>query len=60
MRAHDPIQIRDGLRGTFRKGVLRPLAWRKEQLYQLARLAQDNAEAISQDMGKPKVEVYFA
>jgi aldehyde dehydrogenase (NAD+) len=52
------------LRETFRKGVLRPLAWRKEQLYQLARLAQDNAdaiaEAISQDMGKPKLEVYFA
>lgn len=55
-------KIRDTLKDTFRKGVLRPLEWRKQQLLQLARLAQDNAdtlaEAISEDMGKPKVETF--
>lgn len=55
------VQIREALRATFKSGVTRPLAWRKHQLYQLARLAQDEADALSdavaKDFSKPKVEV---
>lgn len=44
---------------TFRAGTCRPLEYRKQQLYQLARMAQENAdafaEAISKD-NKPKTE----
>ena len=58
------IQIRDALKDTFRTGISRPLAWRKQQLYQLARLLQENGDAISQslfdDFKKPRMEVYFA
>lgn len=54
-------QIRDVLRATFKSGVTRPLAWRKHQLYQVARLAQNEAdavcEALTKDFSKPRVEV---
>jgi len=54
-------QIRDDLRATFRSGVTRPLEWRKQQLYQLARLAQNEANAIcdalAHDFTKPRFEV---
>ncbi|KAJ7681882.1 aldehyde dehydrogenase [Mycena polygramma] len=54
--------IRETLRATFKKGVPRPLEWRKNQLLQLARMVQDNAEAFSEaltkDLGKPKLETY--
>ncbi|KAJ6540724.1 aldehyde dehydrogenase [Mycena capillaripes] len=54
--------IRDALRANFRKGVTRPLEWRKNQLLQLARMVQDNreafAEALSKDLGKPKTETF--
>ena len=60
-------QIRDELRATFRSGVTRPLEWRKHQLYQLARLAQNEANAIcdalARDYAKPRGdalgEVFF-
>ncbi|KAN0079816.1 Aldehyde/histidinol dehydrogenase [Tylopilus felleus] len=62
---HTPIEeipkIRDVLRATFKSGVTRPLAWRKHQLYQVARLAQNEAdavcEALTKDFSKPRVEV---
>ncbi|KAI9459378.1 aldehyde dehydrogenase [Boletus coccyginus] len=54
-------QIRETLVATFKAGVTRPLAWRKHQLYQLARLAQNEADAIcdalAKDLSKPKMEV---
>ncbi|KAJ6590364.1 aldehyde dehydrogenase [Mycena sp. CBHHK59/15] len=56
--------IRDTLRANFRKGVTRPIEWRKEQLLQLARMVQENgqafADALGKDLGKPKIEVYFS
>ena len=54
-------QIRDELRATFRSGVTRPLEWRKHQLHQLVRLAQNEANAICDalalDFAKPRFEV---
>ncbi|KAK7027818.1 Aldehyde/histidinol dehydrogenase [Favolaschia claudopus] len=54
--------IRDTLRASFRKGLTRPLEWRKHQLLQLARMLQENvdvfAEALHKDLGKPKFEAY--
>ncbi|KAF8549820.1 aldehyde dehydrogenase [Imleria badia] len=54
-------KIRETLRATFKAGVTRPLAWRKHQLYQLARFAQNEADAIcdalAKDLSKPRVEV---
>ncbi|KAJ7662865.1 aldehyde dehydrogenase [Mycena rosella] len=54
--------IRDTLRANFRKGVARPLEWRKRQLLQMARMLQENgeafAEALAKDLGKPRLEVY--
>ncbi|KAG8215120.1 Aldehyde/histidinol dehydrogenase [Butyriboletus roseoflavus] len=56
--------IRETLQATFKTGVTRPLAWRKHQLYQLARLVQDETDAIcgalAKDLSKPRVEVLFA
>ncbi|KAF8878199.1 aldehyde dehydrogenase [Infundibulicybe gibba] len=56
--------IRNELRATFRKGITKPIAWRRHQLLQLARLAQENAEqlaaALAADLGRPKMEAYFA
>lgn len=57
-------KIRDALRATFRSGVTRPIAWRQHQLYQLARMAQNERElicdALQKDLGKPKTEVLMA
>ncbi|KAJ7776098.1 aldehyde dehydrogenase [Mycena metata] len=56
--------IRETLRATFKAGTPQPIEWRRHQLHQLARMVQENAElfvqAIAQDVGKPKVETYFA
>ncbi|KIM65529.1 hypothetical protein SCLCIDRAFT_22701 [Scleroderma citrinum Foug A] len=56
----DIPEIRDELRATFRSGVTRPLEWRKHQLYQLVRLAQNEANAIcdalARDFAKPRFE----
>ncbi|KAG1760993.1 aldehyde dehydrogenase [Suillus occidentalis] len=57
-------KIRDGLRATFRSGMTRPIAWRQHQLYQLARMAQNERElicdALKKDLGKPRTEVLMA
>ncbi|KAG1733555.1 aldehyde dehydrogenase [Suillus lakei] len=57
-------KIRDALRATFRSGLTRPIAWRQHQLYQLARMAQNERElicdALKNDLGKPKTEVLMA
>ncbi|KAG2354592.1 aldehyde dehydrogenase [Suillus spraguei] len=57
-------KIRDALRATFRSGLTRPLAWRQHQLYQLARMAQNERElichALKKDLGKPRTEVLMA
>ncbi|KAG1807970.1 aldehyde dehydrogenase [Suillus subaureus] len=54
-------KIRDALHATFRSGLTRPLPWRQHQLYQLARMAQNEREliydALQIDLGKPKTEV---
>ncbi|KAG5338228.1 hypothetical protein C0989_007898 [Termitomyces sp. Mn162] len=56
-------KIREVLRNTFRKGVTRPLAWRKHQLLQLARLTQENADAfanaLAADLGRPRLEAFL-
>ncbi|KAG0694964.1 aldehyde dehydrogenase [Suillus ampliporus] len=57
-------EIRNALRATFRSGLTRPIAWRQHQLYQLARMAQNERElicdALQKDLGKPKTEVLMA
>ncbi|KAF9459502.1 aldehyde dehydrogenase [Collybia nuda] len=57
-------RIRDTLRATFATGVTKPLAWRRHQLFQLARMMQENAEAladaINADLGRPRMEAYMA
>ncbi|KAG2344173.1 aldehyde dehydrogenase [Suillus weaverae] len=57
-------KIRDALRATFRSGLTRPIPWRQHQLYQLARMAQNERElicdALKKDLGKPKTEVLMA
>jgi len=51
------------LRATYRSGVTRPLAWRRRQLGQLARMLQENEaaflDALKVDLGKPPVEGYI-
>ncbi|KAG1810459.1 aldehyde dehydrogenase [Suillus plorans] len=57
-------QIRDALRATFHSGLTRPIAWRQHQLYQLARMAQNERElicdALKKDLGKPRTEALVA
>ncbi|TFK73844.1 aldehyde dehydrogenase [Pluteus cervinus] len=59
----DIPKIREELRTTFRSGVTKPLAYRRHQLLQVARMVQENAEvfvdAIVADVGRPRHEVYF-
>ncbi|KAL4266026.1 Aldehyde dehydrogenase [Pleurotus pulmonarius] len=54
--------IREDLEASFRQGVTRPLEWRRHQLLQLARMAQDHAEewlqAIAADLGRPIAETH--
>ncbi|PPR01941.1 hypothetical protein CVT24_001299 [Panaeolus cyanescens] len=54
-------KILNELRTTFQSGKTRPLEWRKQQLRQLARFAQENVEPIAEclrlDLGKPRLEV---
>jgi len=53
-------QIHEHLRESFRAGKARPIAYRKEQLLQLAYLFQDNVEyfheALRKDLGRPVFE----
>ncbi|GLB44380.1 putative aldehyde dehydrogenase family protein [Lyophyllum shimeji] len=57
-------KIRAALRENFRKGITRPLSWRRHQLLQLARMMQENADALAEslalDLGRPRMEAYFA
>ncbi|KAG2105497.1 aldehyde dehydrogenase [Suillus discolor] len=54
-------KIRDALRTTFRSGLTHSIPWRQHQLYQLARMAQNERElicdALHKDLGKPRTEV---
>ncbi|CAL1708829.1 unnamed protein product [Somion occarium] len=56
--------IYDRLSATYKSGVTRPVAYRRKQLIQLARLMQDNQNALEEaqlaDLGKPRFEVSFA
>ncbi|KAF8581488.1 aldehyde dehydrogenase [Ramaria rubella] len=53
-------QIRDTLRASFRAGKTKSIAFRKEQLLQLAYLFQDNIErfhdSLKKDLGRPVLE----
>ena len=53
-------QIHAELQKTFKTGKTRPIAFRKEQLAQLAHLLKDNEqrfrEALKADLGRPEVE----
>ncbi|KII92978.1 hypothetical protein PLICRDRAFT_155932 [Plicaturopsis crispa FD-325 SS-3] len=55
--------IQETVKRTFSSGKTRPLAWRKNQLHQLARLVQENidvlVDATMQDLGRPKQETLF-
>lgn len=55
------LQIHSRLLSTFKSGITRPLAYRRKQLLQLARLVQENVTAIEDaelhDLGKPRQEV---
>ena len=56
-------KIRAELKSTFASGRTKSVAWRQQQLLQLARLVQYNAdalaEAIHKDLGKPRFEVFL-
>lgn len=64
---HTPVdeipQIRETLKKTFRSGKARPLEWRRQQLYQVARMARENEEAfmtaMGKDLGKPRMETWL-
>jgi aldehyde dehydrogenase (NAD+) len=51
------------LHATYRSGVTRPLAWRRRQLEQLARMLDEHEadflEALKVDLGKPPVEGFI-
>jgi aldehyde dehydrogenase (NAD+) len=55
--------LADRLRADFDSGRTRPLAWRRRQLEQLARLLEENEadllEALRTDLGKPPVEGFI-
>ncbi|KAH8110168.1 Aldehyde/histidinol dehydrogenase [Phellopilus nigrolimitatus] len=55
-------KIHAGLYKTFKAGVCRPLAYRRTQLHGLARMLQENADALADalyaDLGKPRTEVF--
>ncbi len=52
------------MKATFASGRTKAIPWRKQQLLQVARLAQDNAEAfveaLHKDLGKPRLETVLA
>ncbi|KXN90231.1 Aldehyde dehydrogenase, dimeric NADP-preferring [Leucoagaricus sp. SymC.cos] len=57
-------EIRAELKSTFASGRTKVIPWRQRQLLQLARLVQENADAIAEavhkDLGKPRFEIYLA
>jgi aldehyde dehydrogenase (NAD+) len=52
--------IYSDLRTTFRTGKTKPIAYRRQQLAQLAWMIRDHqdrwAEALKSDLGRPKLE----
>ncbi|PPQ79732.1 hypothetical protein CVT25_003299 [Psilocybe cyanescens] len=64
MVEYTPIQdiptIHSDLRKTFRTGITKPYEWRRHQLLQLARFAQENSDALAEclrlDLGRSKQE----
>ena len=58
-----PASTVAALRATYRSGVTRPLAWRRRQLRQLARMLEENEaeflDALRTDLGKPPVEGFI-
>jgi hypothetical protein len=52
--------IHESLKRTFNLAVTRPLEYRRTQLYQLARMIQENADlfydALDRDLRKPRLE----
>lgn len=56
-------QIHANLTDEFHKGRSRPVAFRKQQLSQLAWMVKDNLpkfeSALAQDLGKPPFEVFL-
>jgi len=54
--------VADRLRATYRRGVTRPLSWRRRQLEQLERMLTENEDALLDamhtDLGKPALEAY--
>ncbi|KAF8472175.1 aldehyde dehydrogenase [Gautieria morchelliformis] len=56
----DIVSIRNHVRASFRAGKAKSVAFRKEQLLQLAYLIQDNTDrfqaALKNDLGRPVVE----
>lgn len=54
------LQIYETLRATFHSCITLPLAYRRHQLYQVARMVQQNRDsiltAISADLGRPEME----
>ena len=59
----DLATLVDDLRATFRSGVTRPLAWRRRQLEQLARMVDEHEteflDALRTDLGKPPIEGFM-
>ena len=55
--------IADRFRGAFRRGVTRPLNWRRRQLQQLRRMLVEHEDAfhdaLAADLGKPRIEGYL-
>lgn len=56
-------QVYDRVQATFRSGRCRPLEYRRQQLYALVRMCQENVdaivEAVHKDLKKPRFEVLF-
>lgn len=54
-------QIYERVQATFRSGRCRPLEYRRQQLYALVRMCQENVdaivEAVHNDLKKPRFEV---
>jgi aldehyde dehydrogenase (NAD+) len=59
-RSLSVASVAESLRETFRTGVTRPIAWRRDQLTELARLLRREAttltDAMAADLGKPELE----
>jgi len=59
----DISTLAEDLRSTYRRGVTRPLEWRRRQLKQMLAMLDDNEaeimDALKTDLGKPAVEGFI-